>query len=65
MVELADGVVDEAPSDDGNNEEAPPVNQVVAPPPNPAASSSSTMRRAQLAQLAELEKRLEEERRQT
>ena len=65
MVELADGVVDEAPSDDGNNEEPPPVNQVVAPPPNPAASSSSAARWAQLAQLTELEKRLEEERRQT
>jgi len=65
MVELADGVVDEAPSDDGNNEEPPPANLVVAPPPNPAASSSSTARRAQLVQLAELEKRLEEERRQT
>ena len=63
MVELADGVVDEAPSDDGNNEEPPPANQVVAPPPNPAALSSSAARRAQLAQLTELEKRLEEERR--
>ena len=31
MVELADGVVDEAPSDDGNNEDPPPANQVVAP----------------------------------
>ena len=57
MVELADGVVDEAPSDDGNNEEPPPANQVVAPPPNPAASSSSAARRAQLAQLTELEKK--------
>ena len=63
--QLADGVVDEAPSDDGNNEEPPPANQVVASPPNPAASSSSMARRAQLAQLTELEKRLEEERRQT
>ena len=65
MVELADGVVDEAPSDDENNEEPPPANQVVAPPPNPAALSSSAARRAQLAQLTELEKRPEEERRQT
>jgi len=65
MVELADGVVDEAPSDDGNNEEPPPANQVVVPPPNPAASSSSAARQAQLAQLTELEKRLEEERQQT
>ena len=63
MVELADGVVDEVPSDDGNNEEPPPANLVVAPPPNPAASSSSTTRWAQLVQLTELEKKLEEERR--
>ena len=63
--QLANGVVDEAPSDDGNNEEPPPANQVVASPPNPAASSSTTARQAQLAQLTELEKRLEEERRQT
>jgi hypothetical protein len=63
MVELVDGAVDEAPSDDGNNEEPPPANQVVAPPPNPAASSSSTTRRAHLVQLTELEKKLEEERR--
>ena len=41
------------------------MNLVVAPPPNPAASSSSMARRAQLAQLTELEKRLKEERRQT
>ena len=65
MVELADGAVDEALSDDGNNDEPPPANQVAAPPPNPAASSSSAARRAQLAQLTELEKRLEEECRQT
>ena len=65
MVELADGVVYEAPSDDGNNEEPPPANQVVPPPPNPAASSSSTAQQAQLAQIAELKKRLEEEHRQT
>ena len=65
MVELVDGAVDEAPSDDGNIEEPPPANLVVAPPPNPTASSSSTERRAQLAQLTELEKRLEEERQQT
>jgi hypothetical protein len=63
IVELADEVVEEAPSDDGNNEEPPPANQVVVPPPNTAASSSSTVRWAQLAQLTELEKRLEEERR--
>ena len=65
MVELVDGAVDEAPSDDGNNEEPPPANLVVAPPPNPAASSCSMVRRAQLTQLTELEKRLKEENQQT
>ena len=40
MVELADGVVDEAPSNDGNNEEPPPANQAVVPVATPAASSS-------------------------
>ena len=49
MVELADVVVDEAPSDDGNNEEPPPANQAVVPVATLAASSSSVARRAQLA----------------
>ena len=65
MVELADGVVDEAPSDDGYNEEPPPANQAVVPVATPAASSSSAARWAQLAQLTEIEKRLKEEQRQT
>ena len=74
MVELADGAVQETSSNDGDRREHPPANQVVAPPPanqgavpppNPAASSSSASRQAQLAQLTELEKKLEEERRQT
>jgi len=65
MIELVDGVVDEAPSDDGNNEEPPPANQEVVPVATPAASSISAARRAQLVQLTELEKRLEEEQRQT
>ena len=65
MVELADGVVDEAPSDDGNNEEPSPANQAVVPVAMPAASTSSAARRGQLAQLTELEKRLEEEQQQT
>jgi hypothetical protein len=56
MVELADGVVDEASSDGGNNEEPRPANQAVVPVATPAASSSSAVRRAQLAQLTELEK---------
>ena len=57
MIELVDGVVDEAPSDGGNNEEPPPANQAVVPVVMPAASSSSAARRAQLAQLTELEKK--------
>ena len=74
MAELADGAVEEASSDDGNRIEHPPANQVVAPPPaiqgavpppNPAASSSLASRQAQLAQLTKLEKKLEEEWRQT
>ena len=65
MVELADGVVDEASSDDGNNEEPLPAIQAVVPVATPAASAGSAARRAQLAQLTELEKRLEEEQRQT
>ena len=32
MVELADGAVEEASSNDGNHGELPPANQVVAPP---------------------------------
>ena len=72
MVKLADGAVVEASSDDGDRREPPPANQVVAPPPanqgavpppNPAASSGSASRQEQLAQLTELEKNLEEERR--
>ena len=44
MVELADGAIDDAPSDGDNGEEHPPANQVVVPPVNPAASSSSAVR---------------------
>ena len=65
MVELADGVVDEAPSDDGNNEEPPPTNQAVVPTANPAASAASAARQAQLAQLKELQAKLDEQRWQT
>jgi len=63
MVELADGAIDDAPSDNENNEEPPPSNKAVVPAANPAASSSSAARQAQLAQLKELETRLDEERR--
>ena len=65
MVELADGQIDDMPSDGNNGEENPPANQVVVPPANQATSTSSTVRQAQLAQLKELETKLDEERRQT
>ena len=65
MVELADGAIDNAPSDDGNNEEPPPANQVVLATANLAVSAGSAARQAQLAQLKELQARLNEQRRQT
>ena len=49
MVELADGAVNEAPSDDGNYEEPPPANQVVLATANLAVSAGSAARQAQLA----------------
>ena len=65
MAELADGAVEEASGDGGNNEEPPPPNQAVVPAATPAASSCSAVRQAQLAQLKELQAKLDEERRQT
>ena len=65
MVELADGQIDDAPGDDGNNEKPPPANQAVVPAANPAASAGSAARQAQLAQLKELQTKLDEQRRQT
>ena len=65
MVELADGAIDDAPSDGGNNEEPPQANQAVVPTANPAASAGSVARQAQLVQLTKLETRLDEERQQT
>ena len=60
MVELEDGQIDDALSDD-ENDVANPV--VVPAAPRPAASASSAVWQAQLAQLQELEAKLEEERR--
>jgi len=65
MVELADGQLDDAPSDDGNGKVDPSTNQVVVPTANPTASSSSAARQAQLVQLQELEAKLKEEHRQS
>ena len=44
MVELADGAIDDAPSDDGNNEGPPPANQAAVPAANPAASAGTAAR---------------------
>ena len=65
MAELADGQIDDAPSDDGNDAVNPPANAVVVPAANLATSTRSAARQAQLAQLQELEAKLKEERRQT
>jgi hypothetical protein len=64
MVELADGQLNDVPSDDGNGEVDPSANQVVVPTAKPTASSSSAARQAQLVQLQELEAKLNEENRQ-
>ena len=65
-VELADGQIDDALSDNNNGAANPPANQTVVPAaPRPATSASSAVRQAQLAQLQELEGKLEEECRQT
>jgi hypothetical protein len=65
MVELANEAIDDAPNDDENNKEPPPTKQTVVPAANPVALAGSAARQAQLAQLKELETRLDEERRQT
>jgi hypothetical protein len=62
MVELAEGQIDDAPSDGANDAANPPVIFVA---PRSATSASSAVWQAQLAQLQELEVKLEEERRQT
>jgi hypothetical protein len=74
IVELAEGQIDDAPSDDNDDAPSddnddmanPPANLAVVPAASrPAASASSVVRQAQLAQLQEFEGKLEEERRQT
>ena len=63
MVQLADGQDDNAPSDDGNGGADAQANQPVVPPAAPSSSSSLAERQAQLAQLKELQAKLDEQRR--
>ena len=63
MVQLADGQEDNAPGDDGNGGADAQANQLVVPAAAPSSSSSSAARQAQLAQLKELQAKLDEQRR--
>jgi hypothetical protein len=63
MVQLADGQQDNAPGDDGNGGADAQANQLVVPPASPSSSSISAARQAQLAQLKDLQAKLDEQRR--
>ena len=63
MAELANGQNDNAPSNDGNGRADAQANQEVVPVATPSSSSSSAVRQAQLAQLKELQAKLDEQRR--
>jgi hypothetical protein len=65
MVELADGQIDDAPGKDGNGGADPQANQAVVLAANHSSSSSSVVRQAQLAQLKELQAKLDEQRQHT
>ena len=65
MVQLAEWQDDNAPGDDGNGGADAQANQAVVPAATPSSSSSSAARQAQLAQLKELQAKLDEQRRQT
>jgi len=65
MTELADGQNDNAPGNDENGGVDVLANQEVVPVATPSSSSSSAARQAQLAQLKELQAKLDEQRRQT
>ena len=60
MVQLANGQEDNAPGDDGNGGADPQANQPVVPAAAPSSLSSSAARQAQLAQLKELQAKLDE-----
>src|SRR6185437_14409044 len=64
MVDLADGQNDNAPSNDGDAGADARAKQPANPPAAPS-SSGSAARQAQLAQLKELQSKLDEQRRQT
>ena len=59
MDQLADGQEDNAPGDDGDGGADAQANQLVVPPAAPSSSSSSAARQAQLAQLKELQAKLD------
>ena len=59
MVQLGDGQDDNAPGDDGNGGADAQANPPVMPPAAPSSSSSSATRQAQLAQLKELQAKLD------
>ena len=67
MAELADGQNDNTPGNDGKGGGGADAqaNQEVVPVATPSSSSSSAARQAQLAQLKELQAKLDEQRRQT
>ena len=65
MVELAEGQIDDAPGNNRNGGADAQANQPVVPAAAPSSSSSSAARQAQLAQLKELQAKLDEQRRQT
>jgi len=65
MVQLADGQIDGAPGNNGDGGADAQADQAVVPIATPSSSSSSAARQAQLAQLKELQARLDEQRRQT
>ena len=65
MVELVDGQIDDALGNDGNGGADAQTNQVVVPAATLSCSSSSAVRQAQLAQLKELQAKLDEQHRQT
>ena len=62
MADLADEQYDNAPGDDGDGGVDSQANQPVGPPAAPSSLSSSAARQAHLAQLNELQAKLDEQR---
>ena len=65
MVQLAEGQIGDALGNDRNGGADAQANQAVVPVVTPSSSSSSAARQALLAQLKELQARLDEQCRQT